>query len=154
MTTEPFLKVRIVRAPKGEAPLWVREAWIGLELPLALPDEVTEETSGVLSGPNSWLGYWWARLRGRIHQTSGYVVNSARAIDILARSQPKAADWWRVNAPRFCELDAEFMFDTPACDPSPRTRRQQPLGLNGKRPDGEPSGRLQVEPDGPLTAFQ
>ncbi|MEA3013605.1 MAG: hypothetical protein QOD42_2150 [Sphingomonadales bacterium] len=26
--------IRIVRAPIGEAPLWVREAWVGLSLPL------------------------------------------------------------------------------------------------------------------------
>src|SRR5215471_17510443 len=31
----PGQSVRILRPPPGEAPLWVREKWVGLELPLA-----------------------------------------------------------------------------------------------------------------------
>lgn len=26
-------KIRIIKVPSGEAPEWVREAWVGLEIP-------------------------------------------------------------------------------------------------------------------------
>jgi len=118
VTPPRFRSVRIVRAPIGEAPDWVREAWIGLDLPLAHPHEISVETGGVLSGPWTTPGYWWAKLTRRLHQTTGWVVHSARAIDLLEATQPEAARWWRVNAPRFCEADGEFIFDSPACDAS------------------------------------
>lgn len=124
----PSFKVRIVRAPVGEAPSWVREAWIGLELPLADLAEVSIETVGVLTGPFSPLGYGWAKVRGRLHRTTGYAVRSARAIDILARSRPDAAEWWRTNTPRFCQPGELFIFDTPACEPSPEPIANSPWG--------------------------
>lgn len=124
----PAFKVRIIRAPIGEAPEWVREAWVGLELPLAHLEEVTVETGGVLTGPRSWLACWWARLTGRIEVVSGYVVKSDRAIDLLARSRPEAAEWWRTHAPRFCQPGAEFIFDSPAGEPSPDPVANAPWG--------------------------
>lgn len=124
----PARKVRIIRAPAGEAPEWVREAWVGLELPLAESDEITIETSGVLTAPSTRLGFWWARLRGRTHHTTGYVVGSARAIQLLSCSRPDAADWWRTHAPRFCGPYEQFLFDTPACEPSPEPVANAPWG--------------------------
>jgi hypothetical protein len=126
--TPPAFKVRIVRPPIGEAPEWVRRAWVGLELPLAVPQAVTLETSGVLTGPRSWPGYWWARLTGRLQVVSGYVVASDRAIDLLGRSRPEAAAWWRTHAPDFCQPGAEFIFDAPACEPSPEPAANAPWG--------------------------
>ncbi len=124
----PAFKVRIIRAPIGEAPEWVREAWVGLELPLAHLEEVTVETGGVLTGPRSSLGYWWAKLTGRLEVVSGYVVRSDRAIDLLGRSRPDAAAWWQTHAPKFCEPGAEFIFDAPACEPSPGSVANAPWG--------------------------
>jgi hypothetical protein len=126
--TPPALKVRIVQAPIGEAPEWVREAWVGLELPLAHPEEVAVETGGVLTGPRTWLGGWWARLTGRLEVVSGYVVKADRAIDLLGRSRPEAAAWWRAHAPEFCRSGAEFIFDSPACEPSPESVANAPWG--------------------------
>ena len=124
----PAFKVRIIRAPIGEAPEWVREAWVGLELPLVHLGEVTVETGGVLTGPRSWLGYWWARLTGRLEVVSGYVVRSDRAIILLSGSRPDAAAWWQTHAPMFCEPGAEFIFDAPACEPSPESVANAPWG--------------------------
>ena len=128
MGAAPFFKVRIVRPPEGEAPLWVREAWVGLELPLGRLEPVTVDTVGVLSGPSSQWGFWWARLRGRVHRTTGYEVPSARAIELLARKRPDAADWWRANTRRFCDPDQAFIFDMPACEPSPERIANNPWG--------------------------
>ncbi len=126
--TPPVFKVRIVRPPIGEAPAWVREAWVGLELPLAEFQAVTVETSGVLTGPRSRPGYWWARLTGRLEVVSGYVVPSDRAIELLGRSRPEAAAWWRTHAPDFCQAGAEFMFDARACEASPEPVANAPWG--------------------------
>jgi hypothetical protein len=61
MTQQPRY-IRIIATPPGEAPLWVREKWIGLELPLVDGDSAAQEvfTSGVLSGPrNRFLSIIW-----------------------------------------------------------------------------------------------
>ena len=45
--------VRIVAVPLGEAPLWVREKWVGLELPLtryATPREYFTLVPGIRAG--------------------------------------------------------------------------------------------------------
>lgn len=126
--TLPARKVRIIQAPIGEAPEWVREAWVGLELPLVERHEITAETGGVLTGPTSLIGYWWARLRGKLHSTTGYTVRSARAIELLERTRPDAANWWRTHAPRFCDPNEGFIFDSPACEPSPESIANAPWG--------------------------
>lgn len=79
MSHKAFM-IRITSVPPGEAPLWVREKWLGLELPiygLALPR--IYNTVGVVTGPSSRLGYLFAVLRRR-SKTSGYLVDGeARA---------------------------------------------------------------------------
>ena len=67
-------QVKIVRAPKGEAPDWVREAWVGLVLPLKEPTLTTVPTAGVLSGPRSAMGMFWASLAGAPVCTTGDVT--------------------------------------------------------------------------------
>src|SRR5512140_2697360 len=46
-------RVRIVGVPPGDAPAWVRQEWVGLELPLAQSsaEAIHARTAGVLSGP-------------------------------------------------------------------------------------------------------
>jgi hypothetical protein len=56
--------VKIVRPPVGEAPVWVREAWVGLVVPLKEPSLTTIPSVGVLSGPKSALASLWASLTG------------------------------------------------------------------------------------------
>lgn len=124
----PAFKVTIVQRPAGEAPEWVRDAWIGLELPLLCLTEVTVETGGVLSGPWGRWSCWWARLTGRLGQTTGWAVDSARAIDLLSRKRPDAADWWRTHATRFTVPGQAFIFDSAACEPSPEPVANAPWG--------------------------
>jgi hypothetical protein len=110
-------QVRIVQRPEGEAPEWVRDAWIGLVLPLVIDYPVETKGSGVLSGPKSRLSEWLYFTLGRGRPTSGYVVHADRAVDVLAETQPEAADWWRREAAYFIRQGSQFVFDLPACEP-------------------------------------
>lgn len=109
--------IRIVSIPPGEAPLWVRERWVGLELPLADGDRGPRQTytSGVLSGPrNRLIALWWA-LRGRLKRQAGYAVDAIEAVRILEATAPDAASWWRQNVPRLQRRKRKFLFHKSAC---------------------------------------
>ena len=110
-------QIRIVRRPEGEAPEWVRDAWIGLVIPLVIEHSIETKGSGVLSGPKNRLSEWLYFKLGRGRPTSGYVVYADRAVDILAVTQPEAASWWRREAAYFVRPGAQFVFDLPACEP-------------------------------------
>jgi hypothetical protein len=110
--------IRIVRTPPGEAPLWVREKWVGLELPLASNDYRPRHayTSGVLSGPSNRLIALVRLLRGRLPYQSGYAVEAVTAVAILANVAPDAASWWRKNVPRSQRAGRKFMFHSSVCE--------------------------------------
>ena len=108
--------VRIVARPIGEAPEWVRDAWIGLEIPLLCPGPRTLECVGVLSDQGSFLRRFVQWFIGRPMTISGYVVNARTAVDMLEAHCPQAAEWWRVNTPYHRDGGRNFLFDTPACE--------------------------------------
>ena len=108
--------IRIVARPEGEAPESVRDAWIGLELPVLHPAQVETLGFGVLTGPKS---LWMQRLKtflGQAQKTSGYIVLADQAIERLAAKDPAAAKWWRDNAAHLVAPGAAFIFDAPACE--------------------------------------
>jgi hypothetical protein len=108
--------VRIVAVPPGEAPLWVREKWVGLELPLTRYSSRTDFfVLGVLSTPRTWLAQMWAVARGRVKRVSGYAVEGARAVDVLERSSPEAAAWWREHAPQYVAPRRYLVFHEHVC---------------------------------------
>jgi hypothetical protein len=109
--------VRIVDVPPGEAPLWVREKWVGLELPLARHSPGEHFAFGVLSMPGGLLAQIWALARGRANRITGYVVEGARAVDILERSSPEAAAWWREHAPQSVAPRRCLLFHEHVCQP-------------------------------------
>jgi len=101
--------VRIIAVPPGEAPLWVREKWVGLELPLARASPGRFFGFGALSGPRSFFTQLWGILQRRADRIYGYAVEAHPAVEILQASSPEAAAWWRENAaelvaPRRCLL--------------------------------------------------
>lgn len=108
--------IRIVRPPAGEAPLWVREAWVGLDLPL-IGERAPKSFIGVgvLSGSKSYLGSLWQLLRGKVTRVTGYAVEASKAVGILAESNPSAAQWWQENAPHIIRPGRIFIFDEDAC---------------------------------------
>lgn len=75
------MKIMIIKVPRGEAPEWVRRAWVGLVLPC----------SGVLSGPGVGV------LTGKPsnHGKKTYRAPQDAALKILAQTEPEAVDWWR-----------------------------------------------------------
>lgn len=118
------MKVRIVRRPCGEAPDWVRDAWIGLSLPLVERQQSSLYSVGVLSGPTSWISQLIAVFRGKAERVTGYLVNASEAVEQLAHHSPDAAAWWRENTPHLLDGKRNFLFDADACafEPERRTR--------------------------------
>ena len=109
-------RIRIVRRPEGEAPAWVRDAWIGVELELLHPEPVTSQGFGVLTAPRTIWAYWWRRLTGRIDSFSGYVVGAPEAIWRVEARNPTAANWWRTQAKDMVQPGRAFIFDLAACE--------------------------------------
>ncbi len=57
--------IKIISTPPGEAPLHIREAWVELVLPLAVPPvRSVWIVGGVLTGPKTALGQWLHLLLG------------------------------------------------------------------------------------------
>jgi hypothetical protein len=110
-------RVRIVTIPPGDAPAWVREKWVGLELPLAQSstEASRSRTAGVLSGPESFLGVLAALLRGGYQQRSGFKVDVMQALEVLEIRSPDAAQWWRTNAPHLVKPSRCFLFSEQVC---------------------------------------
>ncbi len=74
----------IIETPPGEAPLWVRQAWVGLTLPIReLPSE--EE------------GFQFGAMGGRPENIGGYCVDVEEALRALEIKNPEVAEWWRNN---------------------------------------------------------
>ena len=109
-------RLLITSVPPGEAPLWVREQWVGVSMPLAQrrPDALLFLTSGVLSGPRSFLSRVGALLTGKLKPASGFRVEARSAIDALAVAHPDAAAWWRTNAPHLIDSKRFFVFPRSA----------------------------------------
>jgi hypothetical protein len=111
------LLIRIDSTPPGEAPIWVREKWVGLHLPLAQAacEPVLLYTGGVLSGPKTWLQVLIAWLRGRLTPTLGFVVGVVPALQVLEQASPEAAAWWRAHAPHLVVPKQKFLFHADVC---------------------------------------
>ena len=107
-------KIRIVQAPAGEAPLWVREAWVGIDLPLVRGNRSRKYRAfGALSGPKTFWRQIWGLVRGRTFPIQGYVVRADLAIELLSTSAPVAAEWWRENTPDL--LRGILIFEEEVC---------------------------------------
>jgi hypothetical protein len=111
-------KIRIIGCPPGEAPQAVREAWIGLELPLPLGHLGRRRgwlTTGVVSGPRTWWQRLIGILHGRVEAHSGYAVNGLEAINLLALKDPLAAAWWRDNCAHLLDGKRHLVFPAGVC---------------------------------------
>ncbi|HVH66999.1 MAG TPA: hypothetical protein VM716_03955 [Gemmatimonadales bacterium] len=113
------MKVRIVARPAGEAPDDVREAWVGLELPVLtglFGGRRLVLTAGVLSGPRSWMQRLLALVGRRFDIQSGYAVNALEAVNILGKKSPMAASWWRARCAHLLDGKHALVFATDVCE--------------------------------------
>jgi|SRR6476646_10862702 hypothetical protein len=109
-------RIRVIATPTGQAPDWVRRAWVGLELSVVgNPQPKAYPVFGVLTGPTSYLGNLWGLLRGKAERLAGYPVYAGGAVELLAASNPEAAKWWRDNAPHLLRRGRLFVFNADAC---------------------------------------
>jgi len=108
--------IRITSVPPGEAPVNVREAWVGLKLPLQHETPRRYLGSGVLSGPRSTFQTLVHLFTFRLKVQTGFVVPSLIAIEILERTQPNAARWWRENASHTARPKRYFLFSSDCCE--------------------------------------
>ena len=112
------MQIRIKSTPPGEAPEHIRQAWIGLVLPVprAWARRRKFMTAGVLSGPKNPFGSFLALLQGRLKREAGYVVAADKAVEILSQQAPEAAVWWRQNAKRSIAPGKYFVFAEDTCE--------------------------------------
>jgi hypothetical protein len=110
MNAKPANSIQITMVPAGEAPLWVREKWVGVVLPVVDRSPRRVMGHGVLSGPATWIGGLFAWLTGRLQPYTGYLVESRTAIAILEASSPEAAGWWKENGAHSLRPRRYFVF--------------------------------------------
>ncbi len=97
----------------------MREAWVGLVLPVHDAKPVSILTQGVLSGPRGCLATLSALVHGRFRRQTGYRVIAAEAVAILDMHHPSAAAWWREHKPHFLRQNRKFVFEAECCEPIP-----------------------------------
>ncbi|WP_420967183.1 hypothetical protein [Bradyrhizobium sp. B120] len=108
--------IRIVAVPPGEAPYWVREKWIGLELPVERHANRRRFYGlGVLSMPRQWWKQCLLVLFGRAEIIDGYAVEATAALERLNQSSPEAAAWWRTHALDVVRPGRYLVFHEHAC---------------------------------------
>lgn len=95
--TKGFIKV--IKTPEGEAPEWVRRAWVGLELPYIEKKDGNLDEVGILSR------------KAGVGKRDTFLVSEDKAIFILEQSGQrgkKAAEWWKEKG--FSREDMAFVF--------------------------------------------
>jgi len=96
-------RVRVFDIPPGEAPDWVRRAWVGVELPtqnrMPKPIEVIQMSTGEPAG--EWVGY---------------AVSGIAALAAVAAVNARAAEWWRSNLPAITTPDYKLIFPANVCE--------------------------------------
>lgn len=109
------IRIRITSVPPGDAPLWVREKWVGIELtPVLGASSGTFPGAGVLA-PQSFLASLRRLITGQSRKVTGHPVQVTGAIEALEKSCPEAAMWWRETTPQLISPSRYFVFDADAC---------------------------------------
>lgn len=122
------MEIRITDVPPGEAPEWVRQAWVGLSLPLASGEYGPRAmpTGGVLTGPRGCATAVLHLLTGKVRWKTGYVVDAELAVCLLEENDPEAAEWWRDNAPHAIRPGRHFVFPAEVCSEQRRRHPEPP----------------------------
>jgi hypothetical protein len=156
-TRQTVAHLRIYRTPPGEAPEAIRDAWVGVELPLRSWElrPKPHPTEGVLS----------RQIQGA---SLGYAVAGRAAIKVLARYSRDAAAWWRLNAPHVLVRGYRLWFPLDVFEPleglalgqdgtggiwqremawweKPATHTEQPLTATSSAPGSRPPEPAQCQ---------
>src|SRR5580658_7219033 len=127
------MQIKIIDIPPGEAPEEVRQAWVGLVLPVAFSRRRRFKSTGVVSGPTSRIGSFLAIRRGDFKRENGYAVAGRKAIEILSQHSPEAAEWWREHAPRFLARGRYLVFADEVCEVFDASDVDEvPMGVRGQ----------------------
>jgi hypothetical protein len=112
-------KVRIVGIPPGEAPEDVRQAWLGVVLPLAPGQRGPVQLHA--AAQNEWQETWFTRFWRYVTtwrlQNAAYLVSVDDALIALEKTFPDAAHWFKRNRPEWCGQNLVFQFSTDCCEP-------------------------------------
>ena len=114
--------IRIIKRPAGEAPQHIRDAWVGITLPL--PNDRSGQLRsfpafGVLSGPKNFIATLWNLLLRRNLTYVGYGVATLDALKVLEVHDAAAATWWRVNTPHLLKPESRLIFEAEVCEEIP-----------------------------------
>jgi hypothetical protein len=120
--------IRITAVPPGEAPLEIRQAWVGLVLPVSENRRQSKQIplAGVKSGPKTFWGMLWSQLTFQFARTEGYEVDVLAAIEVLEKTNPGAAAWWRQNTPHMMHKWRRFGFPAECCELADARLSQRP----------------------------
>src|SRR5262245_23800899 len=116
---QDLAKIKIVAAPPGEAPEDIREAWVGIVLPV-VPGHLRPihmRQFGVVTGPKTPLMVRLAAFLGlgKGHDAT-YPVEAGTALRLLADHAPLAEAWWRSNTPHLYREGMVFGFAEDVCE--------------------------------------
>jgi hypothetical protein len=94
-----FATIRVTGSPPGEIPAWVRDAWIGC---VFVTENETDDVTLVSEEMKQFLDEVMAK------ESTVYLVRQDRAMEILRKKMPAAAEWYRdhLQAPRIGALFA------------------------------------------------
>lgn len=105
-------RIKIINTPPGQAPEWVRDEWVGVELP------VEEDAPG--QGESVQFGIFG----GKPENLGGYPVRTRDAIDALREKAPKAAQWWENNV-TLLNFSPRLVFRRDVCEVVPESSNNQ-----------------------------
>jgi hypothetical protein len=105
--------LRVVCVPNGEAPLWVREKWVGLDFPNSITSQkvVNIYIAGVLTKPRNILSAIIGYLLKKYDKKNVYLVNAIQAVSILSKASNDAANWWKENTPYLLKDNSVLCFE-------------------------------------------
>jgi hypothetical protein len=116
---QDLTNIRILAAPPGEAPDEIREAWIGMVLPV-VPGHlrpIRGQQFGVVTGPKTPLMLRVATfLRLGRSVSATYHVDAKTALRLLADHAPLAEAWWRSNTPHLYREGMVLGFAEYVCE--------------------------------------
>lgn len=77
-------RVKIIKVPAGESPVWVRRAWVGLTLPCQPISGEVANAIGVIT-------------REPVTPRDCVLVSQEDAFEVLRTERPDAYEWWKAH---------------------------------------------------------